>query len=104
MPGIDFDRLRTQITMEQVLNLLGFQPSRRTGCQCYGPCPLHDSTSRRRRSFSVNVAIGRYYCHRCRSKGNQLELWAAATNLPLHHAALDLCHALGHRVPWIRRW
>ena len=65
MPGIDFDRLRTQITMEQVLNLLGFQPSRRTGCQWYGPCPLHDSTSRRRRSFSVNVAIGRYYCHRC---------------------------------------
>jgi DNA primase len=104
VPGIDFDRLRAQITMEQVLKLLGFQPSRRTGCQWYGPCPLHDSTSRRRRSFSVNVAIGRYYCHRCHSKGNQLDLWAAATNLPLHQAAIDLCRALGHQVPWICRW
>ena len=26
MPGIDFDRLRREITMEEVLHLLGFQP------------------------------------------------------------------------------
>ena len=26
MPGVDFDRVRTEITMEQVLDLLGFQP------------------------------------------------------------------------------
>ena len=32
MPGVDFDKLRTEITMEQVLNLLGFEPSRRSGC------------------------------------------------------------------------
>jgi hypothetical protein len=31
VPGVDFDRVRAEITMEQVLNLLGFQPSQRTG-------------------------------------------------------------------------
>jgi DNA primase len=104
VPGVDFERVRTEITMEQVLNLLGFQPADRTGVQWYGSCPLHESASKRRRSFSVNVAIGRYCCHRCHSHGNQLDLWAAATKLPLHQAALDLCRRLGREIPWIRRW
>jgi DNA primase len=101
MPGVDFDSLRAEITMEQVLSLLEFQPSQRSGVQWYGSCPLHESKSRRRRSFSVNVAIGRYYCHSCHSHGNQLELWATATKQPLHQAALDLCHRLGCTVPWV---
>lgn len=104
MPGVDFSRIRAEIPMEQVLDLLGFQPSNRSGVQWYGSCPLHESRSEHRRSFSVNVALGRYFCHGCRSRGNQLELWAAATKLPLHQAALDLCHRLGRDIPWIRRW
>ena len=103
MPGVDFGRLRKQITMEQVLDLLGFEPSQRRGDQWYGPCPLHDSTPGRRRSFSVNVAIGRYRCHRCHSQGHHLELWAAATKLPLYQAAIDLCHALGEEIPGLHR-
>jgi hypothetical protein len=103
MPGIDFDKLRTQITMQQVLDLLGFQPCRRTRDQWYGGCPLHESRPSRR-CFSVNVAIGRYRCHRCHSQGNQLELWAAATKLPLYQAAIDLCRALSLEPPWIHRW
>jgi len=102
--GVDFDRVRAEITMEQVLSLLGFQPSKRSGLQWYGRCPLHESTSERCRSFSVNLAIGRFYCHHCRSHGNQLELWAAATKPPLHHAAIDLCLRAGRDVPWIRHW
>ena len=31
MPGVDFDRVRAEITMEQVLGLLGFQPSTTIG-------------------------------------------------------------------------
>lgn len=104
MPGVDFDRVRSEITMEQVLNLLGFEPVSRTGEQWYGVCPLHESRSGHRRSFSVNVALGRYCCHGCRSRGNQLELWAAATKRPLYQAAIDLCDRLGRDVPWIRRW
>ena len=104
MPGIDFDRLRAEITMEQVLNLIRFEPTHRRGDQWYGSCPLHDSTSRRPRFFSANVAIGRYYCHQCHSQGNQLELWAAFTKMSLYQAAINLCRVLGREVPWIRRW
>jgi DNA primase len=104
VPGVDFDRLRTDIPIGQVLDLLGFQPVSRSGPQWYGRCPLHESTSRRSRCFSVNVALGRYYCHRCHSHGNQLDLWVAATKLPLHTAAIDLCQRLGQKVPWIHRW
>jgi len=104
MPGVDFNVLRAEITMEQVLTLLGFQASARSGKQWYGRCPLHGPASRRSRGFSVNLATGRYYCHGCRSHGNQLELWAAAIKQPLHQAAIDLCHRLGREVPWIRRW
>ncbi len=86
--------------MEQVLSLLQFEPTRRSGQQWYGRCPLHESPSEKDRSFSVNVAIGRYYCHRCRSHGNQLELWAAATRQPLHPAAIALCGRLERDVPW----
>jgi hypothetical protein len=104
MPGVDCDRVRREITMEQVLNLLSFEPSRRSGVQWYGRCPLHESTSGRRHSCSVNVALGHYSCHGGRSHGNPLELWAAATKRPLYRAAIELCPRLGRDVPWIRRW
>ena len=103
MPGIDFRRLRAEITIEQVLHLLGFEPVSRSGPQWYGPCPLHKSTRKRSRSFSVNVTRGCYYCHRCHRHGNLLDLWAAATKLPLHRAAIDLCERLGREVPWLHR-
>jgi DNA primase len=104
MPGIDFHRLRREITMEQVLAQLGFQATRRWGAQLRGPCPVHGSRSAGSRSLSVNLERGRYYCHKCHSHGNPLELWAAAHQLPLYEAARDLCRALGREVPWIERW
>ncbi len=104
MPGVDFNLLRTEITMEEVLNELGFQPTSRSGSQLHGPCPVHGSTSNSSRSFSVNVADGRYYCHKCHSKGNQLELWAAVHKLSFYDSAVDLCRVLGREVPQITRW
>ncbi len=104
MPGIDFHKLRAEITMEQVLNLINFEPSRRSKNQWRGPCPVHQSTSSSSRSLSVNLSTKRYYCHKCQSKGNQIELWAEVKKLPIYDAAVDLCRALGRDVPWIRRW
>ena len=104
MPGVDFDRVRTEITMEQVLRLLGFRPLTRSGAQWYGSCPLHEPAKGSARSFSVNVAIGRYCCHRCGSYGNQIELWAAAKKLQPYQAAIDLCRRLGREIPWLPRW
>ena len=43
------------------------------------------------------MAIRRYFCHGCHSQGDQLELRAAATKLPLHQAAIA-CH---EHAEWI---
>lgn len=104
MAGIDFNTLRNEITMEEVLTLLQFESVSRTGDQLHGPCPVHGSTNPESRSLSVNVREMRYYCHKCHSKGNQLELWAAVQQLPIYKAAVDLCEKLGRDVPWITRW
>lgn len=104
MPGVDFDMLRREIAMKHVLDLLAFQATSCHGDQLRGPCPIHGSTSPSSRSFSVNLQSGRYQCFQSGSRGNQLELWAAARKLNIHEAAIDLCHALGREVPWIRRW
>ena len=103
MPGIDFARLRAEITMAQVLDQLGFEPVACLGDQLRGPCPVHASSWPRSRTFSVNLHHRRYYCHKCHSHGNPLELWAAVHNLPVYEAALDLCRALGHSIPWTTR-
>lgn len=102
MPGIDFDLLRREIRMQQVLDLLGFHATSRRAYQLRGPCPLHGSASPGSRSFSVNLERGRYHCFNCGSKGNQLELWAEARQLRIYEAAIDLCQALGREVPWSR--
>lgn len=104
MPGIDFNRLRSEISMEQVLHLIGFECLRRRGDQWYGYCPLHESETKHRRAFSVNVAMNCYCCHKCRSQGDQFKLWADITKLPLHPAVIELCHQLGLEVPWVHRW
>lgn len=101
MPAIDFNRLRDEITMQEVLRLLRFQPVSRRGDQLHGPCPVHQSTSPRARTFSVNLSRGRYFCHKCHSCGNPLDLWAAVRGLPIYDASVDLCRALGRDVPWL---
>ena len=105
MPGIDFNRLRAEITMEQVLKHLGFEPSSRSGR------PMARALSRARihvwprsRTFSVNLAHRRYYCHKCHSQGNQLELWAAVTQLPIYEAAIDLCRTSDATSLGSARW
>ena len=104
MPGVDFNLLRREVRMQDVLRQLRFGPVGRSGDQLHGPCPVHGSRSRGSRTFSVNVYTCSYYCHKCHSHGNQLELWAAVHKLSLHDAAVDLCRALGREVPWVHRW
>jgi transposase-like protein len=104
MPGVDFDVLRREITMQQVLDEIGFSGPYCDGDQFRGPCPVHESKSKNSRAFSVNLGTQRYYCHKCKSHGNQLELYAAVHDTTVYQAAIDLCHALGRDVPWITRW
>jgi len=56
MPGIDFRRLRAEITMTEVLDLLGFVIVERRGDQVRGQCPFHEPSPRgKHRSFSANL-------------------------------------------------
>jgi DNA primase len=101
MPAIDLAMLRSQVSIEQVLTLLGFVPSRRNGRWLRGPCPVHQSDRCQSRDFWVDLATNRYRCFKCHSAGRQLDLWAAAHHLSVHAAAEDLCRRLGIAVPWL---
>jgi DNA primase len=101
MPGIDYRQLRQQITMSQVLSLLGFQPTSRHGPQLRGPCPIPVCRSASDRSFSVHLTRQVYHCFACRSRGNALDLWVAIRDLPIHQAALDLCQVTKLDPPWL---
>ena len=101
MPAIDLAMLRSQVSIEQVLTLLGFVPSRRNGRWLRGPCPVHQSGRPQSRDFWVDLATHRYRCFECHSAGRQLDLWAAAHHLSIHTAAEDLSRRLGIAVPWL---
>ena len=101
MPGIDFHQVRQQVSMTQVLDLIGFQATRRRGLQLRGPCPIPGCRSSSRRAFSVHLTRQVYHCFACGSHGNLLNLWAAVRRLPLHPATVDLCRTAGLPLPWL---
>jgi DNA primase len=99
MPGIDFVLLRRQISLTQVLNLVGFTATTRRGPQLRGPCPVHGSKSPRSRSFAAHVEKNCWHCFRCGAGGNALDLYLAVTKLPVYEGALELCTRLRVPVP-----
>lgn len=102
MPGVDFARLRLQISLLDVLTLLHFQPVSRTETQLRGRCPF--GCNRSGRTFVAYLDSQRYYCHSCHRSGRALDLWAALQRLSDYDAAYDLCSRLGMETPLIHRW
>lgn len=102
MPGIDYAAVRERVPIRDVLKLLGFQPTRRRGSRLRGRCPLQCSEDPR--ACAVDMAIDKFYCHRCHRGGNQLDLWCVTQGLSIHDAAQDLCARLSIPVPEIHRW
>lgn len=98
---IDYRALRNQIPMERVLDLIDYHPTSRRGEQLRGACPLHAPENPNPRCFSVDLTRGLFRCFECGAQGNQLDLWVRLRRLPLHKAALDLCHHAGVRIPVI---
>jgi DNA primase len=101
MPGIDYRQLRQQVTMSQVLSLLGFEPTWRHGPQLRGLCPIPGCRCTSGRPFSVHLDRHVYHCFSCCSHGNALDLWAAVRGLPIYQAAMDLCHVTHLDPPWL---
>jgi DNA primase len=103
MPGIDFQQVRKWISIKAVLELLDYKPTANVNLQWRGPCPIHGSVSPTSRSFSVSLSSNAFQCFSCGAKGNQLDLWSAVRELPLHEAAMDLCERMHVDIPWIER-
>ncbi len=101
MPRIDYQQLRRQITMREVLDRIDFQPTSRHGPQLRGRCPIPGCHSTSDRSFSVHLGRQVYQCFACHSHGNVLDLWAAVRGLSFTHAALDLCRITNTAPPWV---
>jgi DNA primase len=99
MPSIDYRQVRSAVNMRQVLELIGFEASRRHADEWRGPCPLHSSRSPYSRSFAANVRKNTFRCFRCGAVGNHLDLWILHTELPLYEATRELCRRLGVPLP-----
>ena len=99
MSGIDYRQLRRQVSMDRVLELIGFQPAWQQGSQLRGPCPIPGCCSTQSRTFSVHRTREIYRCFACGSHGNPLDLWAATRDLPLYQAAVNFCHVANIALP-----
>ncbi len=104
MPGVDYDAVQSRVPMAKVLELVRFVAQRAAGEQLRGPCPVHGSSSRRSRSFSVHRTRQVCRCFQCGFAGNQIQLWAALKGMTVYDAAVDLCRQAGVEVPWLERW
>lgn len=61
--SIDYAFLREQITLEQVLQHLGYlECLSGRGAQRYGPCPFHASKREKSRSFCVHLKKHAFRC------------------------------------------
>jgi DNA primase len=101
MPGIDYRRLRAEISMRQVLEMIGFEASSHRGDQFRGVCPLPACQGKSGRPFSVHLERGIFRCFACGVAGNQLDLWAMLQDAPLHKSAESLCHHFHRPIPWL---
>jgi DNA primase len=103
MPGIDFRQARSQVSLLEVLELIGLAPCWRRGDQLRGPCPVQRSRRPRSRSFAAHLGRGVWHCFHCGAGGNVLDLWVAVTGQDVHAAVIDLYQRLGREVPWLPR-
>jgi transposase len=99
-PMVDYEYLRQQITMAQVLRHLGLQDQLHgRGQQLRGPCPVHSQPTEPSQTFSVHLGKNIFRCFKadCGIQGNVLDLWAAVHKQPLYEAALHLAETFGLR-------
>jgi DNA primase len=102
MPLIDYRQARVEVRLAVVLELLGWQARQHHGEQVRGPCPVHRSSSARRRSFAGHLGRNLWHCFVCQASGNALDLWARVTGQELYAAVVELYQRLGRGVPWLR--
>ena len=58
-----------------------------------GKCPFHASGNPRLRSLAINLQLRKFHCHRCKTNGDMLDLWAGVRGISLYRAAEELVRA-----------
>jgi hypothetical protein len=92
---LDFTHIKRQLPMTRVLEHLGLMDRLRgSGAQRRRACPIHQGDGRGR-TFSVNLDENVFSCHKCKAKGDVIDLWAAIHRQALRPAALDLVRTFG---------
>ena len=95
MPYVNFQRLREQLDIADVLALLDWSASGYDANGARGPCPIHMSSFEGSRTFSVNIEGNMFQCFKCGASGNALDLYAQAHGMSPHQAALALIDEFG---------
>lgn len=94
---IDFRKLRDLIPCRRVLeDYYGWRPVMTRGCLSRGPCPFHGSAPRSR---SLAVVSGQWYCHKCHTFGDSVDLLTRKYLQTAVEAAEELCEKYRVAVP-----
>ena len=101
MRPVDFAAVKQLVSMEKVLDLIGWRPRWHEGKERRGPCPVHKSSNPDSRSFAA--AAEGWFCHSCKRGGDQVSLYAAVQQLDALAAAVEMCERLGLNVPYLPR-
>ena len=90
-PFVDFRAIRSQITMEQVLQHYGVLDTlKRSGTRLSGPCPIHNGSNPTQ--FRVDTEKNVWNCFsECQHGGNVLDFITRKENITIHEAALKAC-------------
>ena len=87
-PWVDFEDVKANVRIEQVLELFDITGLKKQGSELRGKCPLHDGDGKR--TLSVNPERGLWFCFSGKAGGNTLDLAAAIKDCSIRDAALLL--------------
>jgi len=92
VPMLDF--IRSQISVIQVLQLIGFEVTGGNEQRPRGRCPLHQGPPDEGAFFMVNVAEDWFKRFKCRATGDSIALWAQFKKISINRAAIQLYRQL----------
>jgi DNA primase len=100
MPYIDYGWLRLAVPIGNVLCRMGWRRRTQKNHEARGPCPFHNLIGDKSRSFAVDLAADKWYCHRCKIGGDVIDLYATWKGLGAYEAALALCEEFHLKIPY----
>lgn len=96
MRPLAFDEVRAMASTWRVLELVDWRVNYTQGKILRGPCPVHGSTWPRSRVFCAWFDY--CFCHKCKWKGDVVDLMAQLSGKTKLEAAYAIC-ALARREP-----